>query len=107
MDDTEAIAVGRALRRCESVLEEVSGCDRVYTAALGSPKSGSHFHAHMMPVFDDTPPKHVSGTPFDIFLQEKLANDGVDGAAADADACDAVSKAFKERMASVKFTSTP
>lgn len=97
MTDAEAAAVGLALRRCEKVLEEVTGCDRVYTAALGSPKSGGHFHAHMMPIFDDSPPKNVTGTPFDVFLQEKLAADGVEGVAADPDECAKVAAAFKER----------
>jgi len=99
MNDDEAAAVGQALRRCERVLEQVTGCDRVYTAALGSPKSGSHFHAHMLPIYDEAPPIHVTGTPFDIFLQEKLATDGVDGAVADAEACSRVAAAFKNSMA--------
>ena len=38
------------LRRCEQALERATGCERVYTAALGSPAS-PHFHAHMMPVY--------------------------------------------------------
>ena len=97
-NDDEAVAVGVALRRCEAALEEVTGCDRVYTAALGSPRSGGHFHAHMLPVHDDRPPTSVSGTPFDIFLQEKLAGDGVDGAAADAGECARVAQAFGVRM---------
>ena len=98
MNDDEAAAVGPALRRCEFILEQVSGCDRVYTAALGSPKSGGHFHAHMMPIFDARPPKHVTGTPFDVFLQEKLAADGVEGAEADAGECAKLAAAFKERI---------
>ena len=98
MNDDEAAAVGLALRRCELILEQVSGCDRVYTAALGSPKSGGHFHAHMIPIFDDAPPKHVTGTPFDVFLQEKLAADGVEGAEADAGECAKLAAAFKERI---------
>ena len=96
--DAEAAAVGVTLRRCERVLEEVSGCDRVFTAALGSKKSGSHFHAHLMPVFDDAPPRAVTGTPFDVFLQEKLAADGVEGAAADAAECATLAAKFAERM---------
>ena len=100
MNDDEAAAVGLALRRCEFILEQVSGCDRVYTAALGSPKSGGHFHAHMMPIFDDAPPKHVTGTPFDVFLQEKLAADGVEGAEADAGECAKLAAAFKECISS-------
>ena len=97
--DAEAAAVGVALRRCERVLEEVTGCDRVYTAALGSATSGGHFHAHMMPIFDDQPPKSVTGTPFDIFLQEKLAKEGVEGVAADQAECARVAGAFRARMA--------
>ena len=81
MTDAEASAVGLALKRCEAALEQVTGCDRVYTAALGSATSGSHFHAHMMPLYveDGAKPKHVTGTPFDLFLQEKLAADFLAG----------------------------
>ena len=68
------------------------------TAALGSPASGAHFHAHMLPVRDDAPPRAVSGTPFDVFLQEKLAVDGVAGAEADDAECARVAAAFAERM---------
>jgi len=98
-NDAEAASIGVALRRCERVLEKVTGCNRVYTAALGSPKSGGHFHAHMMPIYDDKPPTTVTGTPFDIFLQEKLAADGVDGAAADETECKRVAEAFRDGMA--------
>ena len=98
MLDEEAVAVGVALRQCEAALEKVTGCDRVYTAALGSLKSGGHFHAHMLPVFDAKPPPHVTGTPWDIFLQEKLAADGAEGAAADPEECLKVAAAFKEQM---------
>ena len=101
MTDEEASAVGLALKQCEAALEHVTGCDRVYTAALGSATSGSHFHAHMMPLYvgDDMKPKTVTGTPFDIFLQEKLAADKVDGAAADAGKCAEIGDAFKRYMA--------
>ena len=52
----------------------------------------------MMPVFDDKPPKEVTGTPFDIFLQEKLAADGVEGAAADEAECARVAEAWRFAM---------
>ena len=97
-DDAEAARVGAALRRCERAPEAAAACDRVYTAALGSPASGAHFHAHMLPVRDDAPPRAVSGTPFDVFLQEKLAVDGVAGAEADDAECARVAAAFAERM---------
>lgn len=98
----EAAAVGPALRRCERVLEQVTGCDRVYTAALGSPKN-PHFHAHMLPMYVaghglGTPAKAVSGTPFDVFLQEKLASDGVEGAAAEPAQCARAAEAFQAAM---------
>lgn len=102
MNDDEAAAVGLALRRCEKTLEEVTGCDRVYTAALGSITSGGHFHAHMMPVHDSAPfegAQKQSGTPFDVFLQEKLVADSR-VPPADAEACARVAAAFAERMAS-------
>ena len=108
MSDAEAAALGPALKRCEAVLEHVTKCDRVYTAALGSAKSGSHFHAHMVPLYVDsggdaaaagTAPASVTGTPFDVFLQEKRAADGVAGAAADEAKCHEVAAAFKVAMA--------
>merc|ERR1712129_301240 len=94
----EATGLGLALRCCERVLEQVTRCDRIYTAALGSPKN-PHFHAHMVPVYADEtgagrPHLSVTSTPFDVFLQEKLAADGVDGAAADISRCAEVSEKF-------------
>ena len=100
--DNEASTIGLALRRCERALEKVTGCDRVFTAALGS-AAAPHFHAHMMPVYKDAggtvglPAKPVSGTPFDVFLQEKLAKDGV--LAADSAQCLVVAEAFGIAMA--------
>ena len=107
MTDAEAAAIGPALKRCCAALERVTRCDRVYTAALGSVKSGSHFHAHLIPLYvagghpdaAGTPPTSVTGTPFDLFLQEKLAVDGVAGAVADEAQCKAVAAKFKEEMA--------
>ena len=86
---------------------KVTKCDRVYTAALGSAKSGSHLHAHMIALYVDggdpaaagTPPANVTGTPFDVFLAEKRAADGIDGAAADEAKCKAIAEAFKAEMA--------
>jgi diadenosine tetraphosphate (Ap4A) HIT family hydrolase len=102
--DREAMAVGLVLRRCERALERATGCDRVYTAALGSPGS-PHFHAHMVPVYAASggiakgqPPIPLTGTPFDAFLQEKLAKDGVQGAAADPTQCMAAAAAWMREM---------
>lgn len=101
--DSEAGSVGLALRRCERVLEEVTRCDRVYTAALGS-AAAPHFHAHMVPVYKDAegsvgqPAQSVSGSPFDVFLQEKLAKEGK-LPDADATQCLAVAQAFAAAMA--------
>ena len=49
----EAASFGDVLRRCERALERATQCSRVYTAALGSAKSGSHFHAHLVPLYID------------------------------------------------------
>lgn len=99
MTEEEAAAIGPALRRCSQALERVTQCDRLYTAALGSEKSGCHFHAHMVPLYKATPPNNVTGTPFDLFLMEKQAADGVAGAAADADKCADVAALFAKEMA--------
>ena len=40
----------------------------------------------------------MPGTPFDIFLQEKLAADGVEGAAADEAECARVAEAWRFAM---------
>ena len=69
MNDAEASSVGLVLKRCEKALEKVTGCDRVYTAALGSP-AVPHMHFHMVPVFSSgQTASKVTGTPFDVFLQ--------------------------------------
>ena len=107
MTDAEAASIGPTLKRVSTMLERVTQCDRLYTAALGSAKSGSHFHAHVVPLYVEageadaagTPPIHVTGTPFDLFLQEKLAADKAEGAAADEAKCAAVAAAFKAAMA--------
>ncbi|KAJ1458909.1 HIT-like domain-containing protein [Pelagophyceae sp. CCMP2097] len=80
MTDAEAAALGPALKRCEAAVEKATKCDRVYTAALGS-KGAPHFHAHMMPLYvgdsgAGDAPKAVTGSSWDVFLQEKLAADG-------------------------------
>jgi diadenosine tetraphosphate (Ap4A) HIT family hydrolase len=102
--DGEAMAVGLVLRRCERALERATGCDRVYTAALGSPAC-PHFHVHMVPVYEASggraggqPPIPLTNTPFDAFLQEKLAKDGVVGACADSAKCDAMAAAWVREM---------
>lgn len=106
MTDAEAADIGVTLKRVSAVLERVTKCDRVYTAALGSAKSGSHFHAHLVPLYIDgaadsagTPPIGVTGTPFDLFLQEKLAGDKAEGAAADEAKCMVIAAEIKMAMA--------
>eukprot|EP00873_Tetraselmis_striata_P009682 jgi/Tetstr1/429946/TSEL_019809.t1 len=69
----ESASVGVILTRCQKALIKASGAPRVYTAALGA--SFPHFHAHMVPVYDEGV-QAVSGTAWDVFLQEKLAADG-------------------------------
>lgn len=102
--DEEAATIGPTLRQCEKALEKVTQCDRVYTAALGSPKA-PHFHAHMIPMYANAdgafgkPATAWTGTPFDVFLQEKLAADGKEGVAADAAQCSKVAEAFAAEMA--------
>ncbi len=52
-DDDEARELGPVLRRCERVLEQVTGALRIYTAALG--EMHPHFHAHMVPRYATMP----------------------------------------------------
>ena len=91
-DDVEAAALGPALRTASQAIVEATGAERIYTAALGSPKA-PHFHAHLVPVYGagngadalGTPAEQVHGTPFDVFSQEHLAKTDPDTHAADAD----------------------
>ena len=52
-NDREAQNFGPALRHFERVLEEVTGALRIYTAAIG--ESSPHFHAHMVPRYEEMP----------------------------------------------------
>ena len=106
MSDEEAASLGLVLRRCERALERATGCDRVYTAALGSAQA-PHFHAHMMPVYTEagglhggSPAVAATGTPWDVFLQEKLAKEGK--AKTDQADCDAAAAAFAREVAKLE-----
>ena len=61
----------------------------------------------MVPLYKATPPHSVTGTPFDLFLMEKQAADGVAGAAADADKCAEVATLFAKEMAGQEPTGDP
>ncbi len=64
MDDDEARAFGPALRHFESLLQEITGADRIYTAALG--ESNHHLHVHMVPRYADMPKGAVGWGVFDL-----------------------------------------
>ena len=97
MNDAEAASFGDVLRRCERALERATQCSRVYTAALGSPSSGSHMHVHMIPVYDDEKPHEVTASPWDVFLQEHCVASGKKADAAP-EAIAAVCEAFVREM---------
>jgi diadenosine tetraphosphate (Ap4A) HIT family hydrolase len=63
-DDIEAAAFGPALRHFERVLERVTGAMRIYTAALG--ESHPHFHAHMVPRYQEMPRDARAWSVFDL-----------------------------------------
>lgn len=63
-DDDEAREFGPALRRCERVLEQVTGALRIYTAALG--EMHPHFHAHMVPRYATMPLEARGWSVFDL-----------------------------------------
>jgi diadenosine tetraphosphate (Ap4A) HIT family hydrolase len=78
-DDAEARAFGLALRHFERVLEEVTGAQRIYTAAMG--ESAPHFHAHMVPR-TATMPKDARGWGvFDLERSAKAGEHAVDDGA--------------------------
>jgi diadenosine tetraphosphate (Ap4A) HIT family hydrolase len=70
-DDDEARTFGPVLRRCERVLERVTGALRIYTAALGEMEP--HFHAHMVPRYP-TMPRDAAG--FGVFDLQRAARAG-------------------------------
>lgn len=63
-DDDEARAFGPALRHFESILEKITGAERIYTAALG--ESNHHLHVHMVPRYADMPKGAVGWGVFDL-----------------------------------------
>lgn len=64
MDDDEARAFGPALRHFESLLQEISGAERIYTAALG--ESNHHMHVHMVPRYAEMPKGAIGWSVFDL-----------------------------------------
>mmetsp|Transcript_33016 Transcript_33016/g.93472 ORF Transcript_33016/g.93472 Transcript_33016/m.93472 type:complete len:154 (+) Transcript_33016:77-538(+) len=91
--DAESAAVGPILTKCQRALLKASSAPRIYSAALGA--SFPHFHAHMVPVYDDGV-QAVTGTAWDVFLQEKLAADGK--LQVDRKRCAEICEAFKVEM---------
>ncbi|MEZ0313797.1 MAG: HIT family protein [Myxococcota bacterium] len=64
MNDAESASFGPTLRWLEKTLLEVSGAERIYTAALG--EAVPHLHVHMVPRYV-TMPKGAKGWPvFDL-----------------------------------------
>lgn len=52
-NDDEAREFGVAIRQFERVLEEVTGCLRIYTVSMN--ESFPHFHAHLVPRYATMP----------------------------------------------------
>lgn len=50
-NDEEAATFGRALRHLAQLLQSVTGCLKVYIAAMG--ESYPHFHCHLVPRYPD------------------------------------------------------
>ena len=69
--DAEAASFGTMLRRCEGVLKEATGAERIYTAALG--EKVRHFHCHMVPRCEPAP---VGAIGWDVFGLERRAAAG-------------------------------
>lgn len=64
-DDGEATSFGPTLRHLERVLEDLTGALRIYTAAMG--ESFPHFHAHMVPRYEQMPNDASAWGVFDLY----------------------------------------
>lgn len=64
-DDGEAANFGPAFRHLSRVLEKVTGALRIYTAAMG--ESFPHFHAHMVPRYEQMPNDASAWGVFDLY----------------------------------------
>ena len=49
----EAVAWGSAVQQASQLLQQISGCDRVYAIAFG--EGARHLHLHLIPRFGDQP----------------------------------------------------
>ncbi len=90
-DDDEARAFGPALRHFESVLEQITGAERIYTAALG--ESNHHLHVHMVPRYADMPNGARGWGVFD--LERAAAAGEIEAVTAEAER---IHQAFAEAM---------
>ena len=91
--DAEAASFGTMLRRCEGVLKEVTGAERIYTAALG--EKVRHFHCHMVPRCEPAPRGAIG---WDVFGLERRAAAGE--FRVDAAEVGRIVKAFAARLSS-------
>ncbi len=64
MNDAEAATFGPTLRWLEKTLLEVSGAQRIYTAALG--EAVPHLHVHMVPRYVSMPNDAQGWPVFDL-----------------------------------------
>jgi diadenosine tetraphosphate (Ap4A) HIT family hydrolase len=62
--DAEAEAFGPFLRRCEQVLQQVTGARTMYTAAMG--ESVPHVHVHLVPRYDPMPLGLIGWSAFEV-----------------------------------------
>jgi diadenosine tetraphosphate (Ap4A) HIT family hydrolase len=90
-NDAEAHSFGIALRHFESVLEEITGALRIYTAALG--ESSPHFHAHMVPRYAQMPKDAKAWAVFDLERAVKAGEIEVD-----LNEVERISKAYHEAL---------
>lgn len=89
--DAEAASFGPTLRRFERLLREVTGAERVYTAALG--EKVRHFHCHMVPRCEPSPHGAVG---WNLFGLESRVAGGEAGA--DPDDVDRIVRALVARL---------
>ncbi|MBL9020821.1 MAG: hypothetical protein JNL21_01425 [Myxococcales bacterium] len=77
-DDELASSLGPTLRHLTSVLLEVTGALRIYTAWMG--ESWPHFHAHLVPRYASTPNDAKAWGVFDLLRAAGAGEIQVDAA---------------------------
>ncbi len=69
-NDKEARNFGPAFFHFQKTLQEISGCMRIYTAALN--ETYPHFHCHFVPVYEKMPLDAISWQVFNLHRDRSI-----------------------------------